>query len=256
MAVRSPSRQPGLQTRDRTGRGLLRRTPALALGFALLLQGCAGLLQGKEERAWDGNVQVRKGRPGIVIGAPLGTVEENTGVIAADLATLTGFGLVVMRGSVPVGSSRQSPRVCAAGRSARLDREPGAEAAYRQRVAEAAQGPLRLYVEVQGEGPDGGGRVEISTAGLSRDDAWRLGTLFELVRDSRLDQPSVPRFEVRVDSADGAPSSGPSTRQSAATRALCIDLPEAARTTYRDVYTGVLGAFLSESATVLMVRDR
>jgi len=222
------------------------------LGVLLLLQGCAGLFQGREDVGWEGSVQVRKGRPGIVIGAPLGTIEENTGVIAGDLATLTGFSLVVASGSGPLGSSGRSPRVCVAGRAAWLDREPRADEVYRRRVAEAAQGPLRLYVEVHGDGPNGAGRVEISTMGLSRDDAWRLRTLFELIRDSRLDQPSVPRFEVQVDSLDGTPSSGQAAGQP---RALCIDLPQAARTTYREVYTGVLGAFLTESVTILMVRD-
>jgi hypothetical protein len=246
----------------RARRNLLGQAPSLALGLALLLQGCAGLIQGKEELPVPGeSFQVRKGRPGMVIGAPRGSLDGNTGVIAADLAHLTGFGLVVAQG--PAGSDRDGrpPRPSLAGFVAPLDRETGTAQAYRRHVAEAAQGPLRLYVEVYGNGSHGGaGRVEITTVGLGPDDAWRLRTLFELIRDSHLDEPSAPRLEVRVESLDLIASRAAAARQGGllaeAPRALSIDLPQAARTTYRKVYTQVLGAFLSESVNVLKLGER
>src|SRR5262249_25101070 len=229
-----------------------------------LVQGCAGLIPSHEDLTpprVEESFQVRKGRPGIVIGVPQGTLDENTGVIAADLATLTGFSLVVVTGAAHLDSDGRAPRESVAPLSAQLDHETRADDAYRRRVAEAAQGPLRLYVEVYGDGPSGGaGRVEIRTIGFSRDDAWRLLTLFELIRDSRLEEPSVPRLEVRVESLDGVHSPASAAWQgrmpAKASRALAIDLPRAARTTYREAYTKVLGTFLSESVTVLMQKDR
>jgi len=230
------------------------------LGLAILLQGCAGLIPGKQDAtapaevpAGEGSVLMRKGRPGIVIGAPLGAYDRTTAVIAGDLARLTGFGLVVVRAD---GRGSDTDRVPVT--SARLDADapgPGrVSEAYRRRVVEAAQGPLALYVEVYGNAPGGKNaeRVEITTVGLSRDDAWRLRTLFELIRDSRVDAPAVPRLEVQVESVDrvrGDPLA-------VAPRALHIDLPGPARTTYREIYTQVLGAFLSESVTFLMPRPR
>jgi hypothetical protein len=234
---------------------VLRRTPGFAIGLALLLGGCAGLVGGREEAPRPattpspGSVLVQTGRPGIVIGAPRGGSDRNTDVIAGDLARLTGFGLVVMRG--PGGPGVDSHRLAVT--AVRLD--PGAreawraDEAYRRHVAEAAQGPLALYIEVRGDGPGPSpGHVGIRTVGLGPDDAWRLRTLFELIRDSRLEDPAVPRLEARVESAEGAGAGPPVV----APRALHIDLPVAARTTYRDAYTRVLGAFLSESVAVLV----
>ena len=114
--------------------------------------------------------------------------------------------------------------------------------AYRRHVAQAAQGPLRLYVEVHGNAhKESAGRLEIATVGLSREDAWRLKTLFELIRDSRLDDPAVPRLEVWVESLDPVRYTASAAKQAGmlavAPRALHIELPRAARTTYREIYT-------------------
>jgi hypothetical protein len=251
--------------------GLLRQAPGLALGFAVFLQGCAGVIPGKEEArlppagiaGGEGSVLVRKGRPGIVIGAPYGALDKNTDVIAGDLARLTGFSLVVVERVAQAGSDGRgfdTNRVPAT--PARLAPETRRmDEGYWRHVADAAQGPLGLYVEVYGNGRGGNvGRVEITTVGLSGDDAWRLRTLFELIRDSRLDDPAVPRLEVSVESLDRLRSTASAARQggvpTSAPRALHIDLPQAARTTYREVYTKVLGAFLSESVTFLVPRGR
>ena len=122
-------------------------------------------------------------------------------------------------------------------------------------------GPLRLYVEVHGNAhEESAGRLEIATVGFSREDAWRLKTLFELIRESRLDDPAVPRLEVWVESLDPVRYTASAAKQAGmlavAPRALHIELPRAARTTYREIYTELLGAFLSESATFLVPRER
>ena len=107
---------------------------------------------------------------------------------------------------------------------------------------------------------DSAGRVEIATVGLTRDDAWRLKTLFELIREARLADPSVPRLEVRVESIDplryGASAAKRVGVLGGVPRALHIELPRAARTTYRAFYTELLGAFLTESAAFLVPPER
>jgi len=237
----------------------------------MVLQGCSGLTTISPEvtsprataTGGDGNVLVRKGRPGVVIGVPQGTVGENTGLIAGDLASLTGFGLVVSK-----DASWASPGDRSVGRrdgdlatTASVAREPRgtsrADVAFWRHVVDAAQGPVGLYVEIDGRArQDGVPRVAIATVGLSPDDQWRLKTLFELVRDSRLDSSAVPRLEVQVEPLDAGRPSLPSEWRPAASRALQIDLPVVARVTYREVYTRVLGAFLTESAIVLMPKAR
>ena len=99
--------------------------------------------------------------------------------------------------------------------------------------------------------------MQIATTGLTPDDAWRLKTLFELIRDARVQKPT-PRLELLVESRTaGLQTVQVSTpRALGAARALRIDLPRAARTTYREVYTNVLAAFLTESATFLVARER
>lgn len=245
----------------------------LVLGLTMLLQGCAGLIPGKEGpevAGGEGHFQVRTGRPGVVIGAPHGTSDKDTDIIATDLAGLTGFGLVVARGFSHVDAEGRRLNVNRPTESIPGD-TPAREGqtqearrvyeAYRRHVAEAAQGPLRLYVEVHGNAHEASaGRVEMATVGLSRDDAWRLKTLFELIRDSRLDDPSVPRLEIWVEPLDPLRYTASAAKQvgmlGVAPRALHIELPRAARTTYREPYTKLLGAFLSESATFLVPRER
>jgi len=188
---------------------------------------------------------VRKGRPGIVIGAPPGASDAETDAVARELASRTGFGLVVVRAS--------------AARPQRHEDAAGAFQTYRQLVLDAAQGPLRLYIEVSSDGDRASpGRVQVGTTGLSADDAWRIKTLFELIRDARVQKPT-PRLEMVVESRTAglqavqvfAPAGALGVE-----RAVRIDLPRAARTTYRETYNNVLAALLTESATFLVARER
>ncbi len=254
-----------------------RRAGRLGLGLAMLLQGCAGLIQDKEPvtmRALisygTGSFQVFKGRPGFVIGAPHGTSDRSTDIISRDLARLTGFGLVVATGFSHLDADRggfnvNRPTGSVPGTALRLEQETEEARrvfeAYRRHVDEAAQGPLRLYVEVHGNGrEESAGRVEIAMVGLSREDAWRLKTLFELIRDSRLEDPAEPRLDVWVESLDPLRYTAAAAKQSgmlaASGRALHIELPRVARTSYREIYTGLLGDFLAQSAVFLVPRAR
>ena len=167
-----------------------------------------------------------------------------TDALARELARRTGFGLVVAQSGARQQSSEDGP---------------AAFKAYQRLVADAAQGPLRLYVEIGSDGDrPSAERVRVATIGLSPDDAWRLQTLFELIRDARVQKPTR-RFEMLVESRTASlqtvPVSAPAGALSAQ-RALRIDLPRAALTTYRAVYTNVLAAFLTESATFLVARER
>lgn len=256
-----------------------RGAASVALGLALVVQGCAGLIAGKDSADAPiaapagpagpiaGSVQVEKGRPGIVIAAPHGTSDSATDLMGRELAKLTGFGLVVVTGytHVDAGGRRYNvnrPTESPPGAAARLEveTEPARQVyqAYRRQVAEVSQGPLRLYVEVHGNmRPESAGRMEIATVGVSRDDAWRLKALLEMIRDARLPaEGDVPRLDVWMEPLDTLWYSASAAKQSgilAQTRlALHIELPRGARTTYREVYTTVLADFLIQSAALLL----
>ena len=256
-----------------------RGAASVALGLALVVQRCAGLIAGKDSADAPvaaparpagpiaGSVEVEKGRPGIVIAAPHGTSDSATDVMGRELAKLTGFSLVVVTGytRVDAGGRRYNvnrPTESQPGAAARLEVEsaPARQVyqAYRRQVTEIAQGPLRLYVEVHGNArPESAGRVEIATVGLSRDDAWRLKALLEMIRDARLPvEGGVPRLDVWMEPLDALWYTASAAKQSgilAQTRlALHIELPRAARTTYREAYTTVLADFLIQSAALLL----
>lgn len=258
---------------------------SLVLGLALFFQGCAGLIAGKESAdvapappapapraaAPGGAVQVEKGRAGLVIAAPHGTSDTATDVIGRDLAKLTGWGLVIVTGYTHLDAEGRRynvnrPTEGVPGTAARLEveTEPARQIyqAYRRQVAEAAQGPLRLYVELHGNGrQESAGRLEIATVGVGRDDAWRLKTLLELIRDSRLPpEGDVPRLDVWIESLDPLWYTASAAKQSGllgqVTLALHIEIPHAARTTHREAYTTVLADFLIQSASLLLAPPR
>jgi hypothetical protein len=175
----------------------------------------------------------------VVIGAPEGTSDTGVERVCRDLARLTGFGVVVP-------ARPADPDLRFEG----LPLDP----AYQRQVRDAARGPLQLYVEVRGDGrAERVPRVEIDTLGLSPEEAWQLKTLFELIRDARVDGRAVPRFEVRVEPADRR---APTAAALGPPIALRIDLPRPARTSYREAYTELLGDFLVQSATVLIPAGR
>ena len=250
--------------------------PSVVLGLALLLSGCAGLSGGKEPVSvgdaprpplpGQGSFNVQKGRPGYVIGAPHGTTDSATDLIGLDLARRTGFSAVVVtgEGSLDAQGRRYNvnrPTESAPGDPPRAEGESeGARRVYDgydRSVAEAAQGPLRFYVEIHGNGhQDTAGRVEIATVGLTKEDAWRLKTLLELVRDAHLrGRPDAPKLEILVEPVDALRYSASASKSGGllgrSERSLHIELPKVARTTYREAYTAMLGDFLTQSADLL-----
>lgn len=235
----------------------------------LVLYGCA--THAVEFPATDvrGHIAVRAGKPGIVVAAPHGTSDVRTGDIAAEIARRTGFGLVVATGFVLETETRESP-------ARRLEvnrplegtpgRPPSEEVAtaaarrvyetYEGRVREAAQGPLRFYVEIHGNNHrDTAGRIEIATVGISREFALRLRTLAELIRDAHLRvHRQAPSLAVLVEPADALRYTASGAKRDGILRlpqrALHIELPRAARVEYQEVYTAILAVFIAQAATL------
>ena len=278
-----------------------RSAARLVLGAALVLPGCASVDAPPEApratvreaprpappvpppprpvvpppavRPEPGSFTVERGQPGLVIGAPHGTSDIATDRMGQDLARRTGWSAVIARGFSGRGPGGprlhvNRPTESAPGASAASEIESGdarqVYEAYAAHVAAAAQGPLRLYVEVHGNAhEESAARIEIATVGVDRDAAWRLRTLLELIRDTHLDGSAARdaggerlRLEVLVEPLDRIHYTASAAKARGLLRtvpcALHIELPRAARTTHREVYTAVLADFLVQAAAVVV----
>ena len=138
-------------------RTALRRRASVAAG-ALVLFGCATHTVEFPPQTPRGHIAAKPGRPGLVVAAPHGTSDAQTGEIAAEVARRTGFGLVVAEGlwkGIPVVAGKvggiviqiqdgvsgylvSSPEECAA-RCLDLLRDP----ALRTRMAAAGREHVR-----------------------------------------------------------------------------------------------------------------
>lgn len=236
---------------------------------SLLLYGCSTVPVVPEMGPARGQIWTRPGRPGFVLTAPHGTSDAYTGEMAAELARRTGFGLVIATGFSIEPDSPERP-----GRRYQVNRptegvpgRPPAEevstaaaqqvyAEFERRVLETAQAPLALYAEIHGNGRrDTSGRIEIATVGFDRDGAWRLRTLLELIRDAHLrSHPAAPRLAILVEPLDSIRYTASAAKQSGVlrlpARAIHIEIPKAARTEWRPLYTDILADFLSQTAAL------
>lgn len=216
-----------------------------------------------------GDIVSKPGRPGVVVAAPHGTSDVGTGDIAAELARRTGFGLVVAAGFTIEAATTERP-----GRRYQVNRpfegvpgrppseETSSEEARRvydtweRRVRETAGGTLALYAEIHGNNRrETADRIEIATVGVDREDAQRLRTLLELIRDAHLRaHASAPRLTVLVEPADPLFYAASGAKRDGIlrlpARALHIELPRAARAEWREVYTTILAEFLAQALSV------
>lgn len=248
----------------------IRRLPSVA-AVSLVLSGCAMIPAEPELGAPPrGHIAARPGRPGYVVAAPHGNSDVNTGEMAAELARRTGFGLVVATGftlepDTPERPGRRyqvnRPTEGVPGRPPSEEVETAAArqvyAEFERRVLEAAQGRLALYTEIHGNGHrETSGRIEIATVGIDRDNAWRLRTLLELIRNARVRaHPEAPALAVLVEPLDQVRYTASASKQSGVlrlpARALHIEIPKSARTRWRELYTDILADFLIQAAPLL-----
>lgn len=245
---------------------MLGRLASLSVA-ALLVVGCAAPALERPAPDVRGDITARPGARGIVVAAPHGTSDRATGAIAVEVARRTGFGLVVATGfgigaeGADGAGRRYHVNRPFEGLAGRPEESPTAAArrvyeAYERRVREVAQGPLLFYVEIHGNGRrESSGRIEIATVGVDREEAVRLRTLAQLVRDAHLAAaPPAPRLEVLVEPADPVHYTASGAKRAGILRlperALHIELPLAARGDHREVYTAILARFLAEAATL------
>src|SRR5262245_1590187 len=244
------------------------RLASMAAG-PLLLWGCATQPVSVGLEPARGHVTARPGRPGLVVSAPHGSSDVNTGEMVADIARQSGFAMVIATGfnlepDTPERAGRRyqvnRPFEGVPGRPP--DEEQASDGArrvydaYEARVREVAQGPLRLYVEIHGNNHrDAAARIEIATVGVDRELALRVKTLAELVRDAHLrGHAGAPRLAILVEPADTLRYNASAAKRDGIlrlpARALHVELPQAARMQWRGLYTAILAEFLTEAASL------
>lgn len=237
----------------------------------LFAQGCGGLPVEVDSPLGLGYLASRQGRVGVVIGAPHGTSDPYTDQVSVDLAQWTGFGLVIATGYEDLDARRRRLNV-----NRPTEGVPGGPPAeevwtrqarevyeaYVGRVKKVAQGRLSFYIEVHGNGRRGNvGRIELATVGVSQDDASKLRTRLELIRDCHLRGNSeIPHLDVLVEPVDRVSLTASVAKQigilKLPAQAIHIELPRVARTLGRETYTRVLGEFLTEAARFLGGQER
>ena len=250
-------------------------TIARAATVSVMLVGCTTspvVLDGAPPR---GHIATRPGRSGVVIAAPHGTSDVGTGDMAADVARRTGVGLVVASGFNVEPDTHERP-----GRRYQVNRpvegvpgRPPTEEvdtaaarsvyeAYERGVREVSQGPLRFYAEIHGNNRrDASERIEIATVGVDREQAVKLRTLLELIRDAHLRaRPPALRLEIRVEPADPLVYAASGAKRAGILRlpqrALHIELPRVARHEGRELYTLILSDFLLQAIALPLPSGR
>lgn len=212
-----------------------------------------------------GHFEVWTGRAGVVVTAPHGSYDTGTGAIVRDVARRTGWSAVVAMGFTRIDAERRRfsvnrPTEGRPGAGPGGERETEAArrvfAAYRRHVAEIAQGPLHLYVEVHGHAHAGTAhRIEIATNGLGIDEARAIKSLFESAQAGELAE-DAPRLAIAIEGLDPLRYTALAAKRcgvlGVAPRALHIELPHSARTAHRAAYTSILAALLSRSASLLL----
>jgi hypothetical protein len=197
-----------------------------------VLAGCAGQPVDVPSTSRPDRIVVRPGHPGLVVGTYGG---RDTAAIVTEVAQHTGVGLVV----APDVSLDVAPR--------------SASEAYERAVVEAAQGPLRFYVEIHGHDRTRcAGQIEIATVGVDPELARRLRALAELIRDAHLrSNRDIERLSVVLEDADGV---SPGVRRDGVLRwperALQIELPRCARRDWREMYAAILADFVTQAAAL------
>jgi hypothetical protein len=184
--------------------------------LALAAGGCAATTPagGDDRAAIDGlgTFEHLPGRAAFVVAAPHGTADTGSLALARDIRARTGASGVFVTGfwdgptRTRINVNRDTEQIMGANsqvvRQVYSARAARANARYTTLVREAAQGPLRWFFEIHSNSdPRHAGSVEISTLGLTADNARRFKAAFVGARDRRV-PADAPRLDIHVAPAD------------------------------------------------------
>ena len=185
--------------------------PEFARAAVLLLLAGTGAASAQERhRHALGEFESRASSNGVLVTAPHGTFDANSGPIAIEAARLAGAGHVVASrfvvDKVRINVNRPTEGAfqgCA--QEARTERATDVYEAYSARVANAAGGkPLRLYVEVHGNSnPKAAQNIEVATTGIDAAEARAVKDAYpEMLARVRAALPGFPELALVIEPVD------------------------------------------------------
>jgi len=176
----------------------------------LLLAGIGAASAQERQRHALGEFESRASSNGVLVTAPHGTFDANSGPIAIEAARLAGAGHVVASrfvvDKVRINVNRPTEGAfqgCA--QEARTERAKDVYEAYSARVASAAGGkPLRLYVEVHGNSnPKTAQNIEVATIGIDAAEARAVRDAYpEMLARVRAAVPGFPELALAIEPVD------------------------------------------------------
>jgi hypothetical protein len=187
------------------------RLRVLAVLATLIVYGCATVT--KEEALAFGSIEVLQGQPsqrGVVLAAPHGTADCNTGVIVKNLALDLGIPAVIATrfSRKETGDRRINVNRPTEGAGLYFNDETWTPRAahvwqeYRRLVLESGGQRFALYIEIHcNTHPATGGMIEVATKGVSRDQAVVLKRLYYQARD-RIVPEGTPRVDLKMEPVD------------------------------------------------------
>jgi hypothetical protein len=203
---------------------------------------------------------------GVVVGAPHGSFDRDTGEMVKQIGFLTGMASVVAKGFTPteaggwrINVNRPTEKTFPSdGKEVHTPRARDVYRAFEETVLEAAAGELRLYVDIHRYNT--GNRIQVATVGISRGLAQTIKDFYHTIRDRHLSKrPAVPRADLSIEPLEEVAmrASGAKTEGilAVAARGLHFELPSRkvfATDEARDAYTQVLAELLLESLPVLL----
>lgn len=194
---------------------------------------------------------------GIVIGAPHGTFDVYTAGIVRTICSRTRLAGVIATGFTPtetedgrrINVNRPTERyIAASDREFETERAKVTYDRFRSAVLSAAQAQLELYVDIH---QNGGGRIEVATVGVSKEQASHFKRTFYLLRDETLAaSPEIAVVDLAIEPLDeldvGAWAAKKNGILTIAKRSLHFELPASilASSRQRSVYTSILAELI------------
>lgn len=229
--------------------------------------GCATVT--KEEALAFGSFEVVQGRStqrGVVLAAPHGTADCNTGVIVKNLARDLGIPAVIASrfSRRETGDHRINVNRPTEGAGLQPNQEMWTSRAahvweeYRRLVLESGGQKLALYIEIHcNTHPATGGMIEVATKGVSREQAVLLKRVYFEVRDKMVSE-GTPRVGLKIEPVDQIYMAAQSAKMSGALGlapvAIHIEIPgpiTKLSADENDPYRKVFASFLRDTIASL-----